>query len=116
MSKSLDQLAKNLASGMSRRKALWSFITSFGAVAALTGRKAYAGTQNQCAAFCDAQAGMFYELCIQTSLECGTGSCAEFSFIGINGSEPIGVDGAATLAINSTTLSYHCVPVTRRFS
>ena len=43
MSKSLDQLARNLASGMSRRKALWQFVSGLGVVAALTGRKAYAG-------------------------------------------------------------------------
>ena len=43
MRKSLDQLARNLASGMSRRKAIWQFVGGLGVVAALTGRKAYAG-------------------------------------------------------------------------
>ena len=44
MSKSLDLLAKNLASGMSRRKALWSFFSSLGVVGIFTGRKAFATT------------------------------------------------------------------------
>ena len=60
MSKSLDQLARNLASGMSRRKALWQFVSGLGVVAALTGRKAYARSPF-CEEFCAAQAEIFYE-------------------------------------------------------
>jgi hypothetical protein len=97
MSKSLDQLAKNLANGMSRRKALWTFITSLGVVTAFTGRKAYAGGLVECAGFCDAQALLFVEACLQASRSCGPGYCADFSII----------------TINAGSLPYSCVPVLR---
>jgi hypothetical protein len=85
MSNSLDQLARNLASGMSRRKALWQFITGLGVVAAFTGRKAYAGTAGLCSGFCEEQAHIFYEQCIRVSGYCGTGRCAEFTPVNFNG-------------------------------
>jgi len=85
MSKSLDQLAKNLASGMSRRKAIWTFVTGLGVVATLTGRKAYAGSAGLCSEFCDRQAEIFYEQCLRVSGFCRSGSCAEFTPVNFNG-------------------------------
>ena len=87
MSKSLDQLAKNLASGMSRRKAIWQFIAGLGVVSAFTGRKAYA--VEGCSAYCDSQASVFYEQCIQASRHCRSGFCADYTLVhfGVNGSE-----------------------------
>ena len=85
MRKSLDELARNLASGMSRRKALWQFITGLGVVAAFTGRKAYAGTPALCGKFCEKQASIFLEQCIRVSGYCGTGRCAEFTPVNFNG-------------------------------
>jgi hypothetical protein len=82
MSKSLDQLARNLASGMSRRKAIWQFITGLGVVAALTGRKAYAeGGNGRCGFFCDEQALIFAEACYEASAFCPKGTCPEFTLI-----------------------------------
>ncbi len=110
MSKSLDQLARNLASGMSRRKALWQFVSGLGVVAALTGRKAYANSPF-CAEFCAVQAEIFYGLCLEASLNCGPGCCAEFTLVGFNSTFPIGV------TLNSTTINsgpFICVPITKR--
>ena len=94
MSKSLDQLARNLAGGMSRRKAIWQFVSGLGVVAALTGRKAYADDLDQherrCRDFCHEQAETFKELCLRASRRCPGGRCAEFTLIhllevGVNG-------------------------------
>jgi hypothetical protein len=96
---------------MSRRKALWQFVSGLGVVAALTGRKAYAKSPF-CAEFCAAQAEIFYGLCLEASLCCGPGCCAEFC---LNGS----------VLINTTLLDtkptgvglnggpFICVPVTK---
>jgi hypothetical protein len=108
MSKSLDQLARNLASGMSRRKALWQFVSGLGVVAALSGRKAYAG-ESCCAEFCAAQAEIFYALCLEASLNCGKGCCAEFSLIAFNGG-PVNI-AAGTKTINFNGGPFICVPV-----
>lgn len=99
MSKSLDILAKNLASGMSRRKAIWQFFGSLGVVAAFTGRKAYAGSPAQCGEFCEAQANIFRDLCIEASTLCRSGSCAEISLIGFNGSRTISVNGGPFICV-----------------
>lgn len=88
MRASLDQLARNLASGVSRRKALWQFVSSLGVVGALTGRKAYAdirGHHHGCERFCEEQADLFQRICMQASEDCSRGYCAEFSLFGING-------------------------------
>ena len=47
MSKKIEELSKNLAGGMSRRRALWRFVTGVGAVGGvglLASKKAKAGT------------------------------------------------------------------------
>jgi hypothetical protein len=106
MRESLDQLAKNLNGGVSRRKALWQFITGLGAAGVLTGRKAAAATPpvNVCVAFCDLQATNFYNVCMAASVICGSlhnsGYCAELTCVGqskpvdttiiINGSDEFG--------------------------
>ena len=82
MSRSLDQLARNLASGMSRRKALWQFVSGLGVVAALTGPKAYAHDHERCRDYCREQAEYLEHLCMEYSEEhCGQGSCADYSII-----------------------------------
>ena len=109
MRKSLDQLAKNLASGMSRRKALWGFVSGLGLVATLTGRKAEAGILGNCAPFCAIQAETFLSMCIEASRSCGSGYCAEFSLIGFNGSYPIGISMNNTY-VSSPSSPFVCVP------
>jgi hypothetical protein len=108
MSKPLDQLARNLASGMSRRKALWQFVSGLGVVAALTGRKAYAKSPF-CAEFCAVQAEIFYGLCLEASLCCGPGCCAEFSLITLNSTTVFAATGTkSTIGINGGP--WICVP------
>jgi hypothetical protein len=105
MSNSLDQLARNLASGMSRRKALWQFVSGLGVVAALTGRKAFADDgKYRCEEFCEAQAEIFKHLCMEASEYCKAGKCAEFTLIGFNGlvsGSPVEINGSP----------WTCVPV-----
>jgi hypothetical protein len=108
MSNSLDQLARNLASGMSRRKALWQFVSGLGVVAALTGRKAFAGNRHQCEEFCEEQAEIFKHLCIEASKYCKSGHCAEWTLIGFNGT--IAISGDSTL-IGINGGPFVCVPV-----
>jgi hypothetical protein len=66
---------------MSRRKALWQFITSLGVVAAFTGgRTAYArDRRHRCEHFCEEQARQFLEACLEYARCCPEGSCPEFT-------------------------------------
>jgi len=66
MSESIDALSKNLAKGMSRRKALWRFVAGLGAVGFLTGRKAKADTGLVCEIWCNTQKTLFLNLCLQS--------------------------------------------------
>jgi hypothetical protein len=66
MNESLDLLSKNLASGMSRRKALWQFVSGIGALGLLTGRKAKADTGLVCEIWCNTQKTLFLNLCLQS--------------------------------------------------
>lgn len=117
MSKSLDQLARNLAGGMSRRKALWQFFTGLGVVGALSGSKsAYAVDHgDSCRDFCDAQAEIFKNLCREASDSCCHGFCAEMSPIRFNGSPALNFNGGAKICFNGTAPggAYTCVPVYR---
>jgi len=119
MRASLDQLARDLASGVSRRKALWQFVGGLGILGALTGRKAnaigFGGRRNDCSGFCREQAEFFQRVCEYASESCSQGSCAELSFtgIGINGTFPIG-DLSAPIGINGFGINgspFICVPL-----
>lgn len=107
MSKSLDTLAKNLASGMSRRKAIWQFITGLGALGALSSRQAYANEPDGvCRDFCREQAEIFKSLCIEASQQCERGTCAELSLL-TGGSLQVNGGG---YSLNGSP--FICVPVT----
>jgi hypothetical protein len=82
MNNSLDQLARNLADGMSRRRAFWQMLTGLGVAAAVTGRHASAGAQanNGCAAFCKQQYHEYLLLCLNASEHCPHDYCAEVPF------------------------------------
>jgi hypothetical protein len=109
MSESMDALSKNLANGMSRRKALWRFVAGLGAVGVLTGRKAKADTGLVCEIWCNTQKTLFLNLCLQSyasnverqvicngattlfynacishSDRCPVGRCAEFETSGLS--------------------------------
>jgi hypothetical protein len=93
---------------MSRRKALWQFVSGLGVVAALTGRKAFAHDhKHHCHEFCEEQAEIFKHLCIEASELCGPGCCAEFTLIGFNGT--IAISDVTTVGINGSP--FVCVPV-----
>jgi hypothetical protein len=78
MSKLIDELSKNLASGMSRRRAFGRCFAGIGmaAGALLTGKKAFANTT--CAAFCAAHGlhGRDFAACVSASAQCPPGHCA----------------------------------------
>jgi len=123
MSKSIDKLSKDLANGVSRRKALWGFVTGLGAVGAIGAfgaKKAKAAsnvnlmceisctTQAQdltkaCRAFygnnvvrevvCNGIASTYSAACLAFSAHCRSGFCAEF--IGFSGSDPSAATSAA---------------------
>jgi hypothetical protein len=136
MQKSIDLLSKNLASGMSRRKAFWQFITGLGAVGALGSlgaKKASAAsnvnllctigcsTQAQeitkvCRAVagnnvvreiaCNAIATEFQNACLQASSRCRSGFCAEF--VGVNGTS--GITTASFNLFESGGGDFTCIP------
>jgi hypothetical protein len=115
MKASLDQLARNLASGVSRRKALWQFVSGLGILGALTGRKAsgvpFREPHPYCLGSCQQQADLLLALCLEASESCSEGYCAELCLSGIginattinpiifNGSEPIGVNGGPFICV-----------------
>ena len=69
MRKEIDLLSKDLASGMSRRKALWNFVSGLGAVGALgalTSKSAKAKTNSiplDCEILCSTQMTQFEKFC-----------------------------------------------------
>jgi len=121
MRKSIDLLSRDLAGGMSRRKALWRFMSGLatvGTAGVLGSRQAKAASvaSLQCQIFCNTQsqallkicrtiagnnvareaacnlvATEFLAACVAASGKCRSGLCAEFA--GINGS--IGIDAAS---------------------
>jgi hypothetical protein len=126
MRASLDQLARNLASGVSRRKALWQFVGGLGILGALTGRKAsasgFGGRRNDCLSFCREQAEFIQRVCEYASESCSQGSCAELSLtgIGINGTGILNFDGAGSQAIGINGFGINgspfiCVPLYGNF-
>ncbi len=108
MSKAIEKLSKNLASGMSRRKALWHFVSGLGAVGAVATlgtkkAKASQAVSLACQIFCNTQAQEigtichningnnvarelicseieteFQADCLAASARCRSGFCAEF--------------------------------------
>ena len=78
MSKHLEELSKNLAGGMSRRRAMWIFLATVGG--SLVGnRSAMAKAGNKiCVDVCRTQglSGRDFGRCVSESLRCPKGSCA----------------------------------------
>jgi len=136
MQKSIDLLTKNLASGMSRRKAFWQFITGLGAVGALGSlgakkAKAASNVNLMCTIMCSTQAqeittvcravsgnnvvreiacsaiaSEFESACITASSRCRSGFCAEF--VGVNGSS--GITAASFSLFESGGGDFTCAP------
>lgn len=80
MMKRVEDLSKNLAGGMSRRKAFWRFFAGTGAALFATARPASAGIGNivSCVEFCLYQRleGKDYDDCVIKSAMCPQGECA----------------------------------------
>jgi hypothetical protein len=135
MRKEIDQLSKNLAEGMSRRKALWRFISSIGAAGAAGAlgtrtARASSGITYECQQLCDTQsqeiltlcrnlegnsiereaycseiASQFYTDCLQATSVCRSGSCAEF--VGFSGRT---ITAAAFTSFVGGDHDFTCVP------
>ena len=78
MSKQIGDLAKNLASGMPRRQALWNLVKGIGAVAfgLMAGKSALAG-DDECVDFCmQFYSGSDFGHCMAASAYCPDGMCA----------------------------------------
>jgi hypothetical protein len=77
LSKQIDELSKNLAGGMSRRRAFGRFAAAIGG-ALFLGRKASAGGNNVCVQFCRYQglSGREFGKCVSASAHCPDGECA----------------------------------------
>jgi len=84
MGKYFEELSKDLASGVSRRQALWRFATGICAAvgALLAGRSASANDErnNVCVEFCRQQgfSGREFGECVSRSAHCPDGYCALF--------------------------------------
>lgn len=97
MSKQFDELTKNLAKGVSRRAAIWRFLTGAGAVAAgavLSQKKAQAGgtpSTAYCFEYCKSCfEGAQFEECLAVSEACDlVDRCAVQQFLepGVSGDE-----------------------------
>jgi hypothetical protein len=77
MSKQINELSKNLAGGMSRRKAFGRFLAGIGG-ALLLGKKASAEGNSICVQFCRYQglSGREFGKCVSASAQCPEGHCA----------------------------------------
>jgi hypothetical protein len=80
MKQAFDELAENLAGGMSRRKALQRFAAGVGAALAalFTGRSAAAQGKSVCREFCSSLglSGPALAACVALSAHCPPGECA----------------------------------------
>jgi hypothetical protein len=83
MMKRVEDLSKNLAGGMSRRKAFWRFLAGTGAALFASTRPASGGIENivSCVEFCLYQRleGKDYDDCVIKSATCPRGECAMMS-------------------------------------
>ena len=81
MSKQIEELSKDLASGVSRRKALWRFFVAIGG-SVFAGKAAFAGNGNSvCVQFCRFQGleGRDFGQCVSASAHCPPRECALMS-------------------------------------
>jgi hypothetical protein len=81
MSEQFEQLSKDLAKGMSRRKAIWRFVVGVGGViggSLLGTRQAEAQGNSVCVRLCREQGltGRAFGECVSHSAQCPAGQCA----------------------------------------
>jgi len=78
MSKHIEELSKDLAGGMSRRKAFWRFFAGIGGIF-LAGKTASAAPPvDICVAYCRMESSNLFEFdeCVIASAFCPRGECA----------------------------------------
>jgi hypothetical protein len=137
VNESLDLLSKNLASGMSRRKALWQFVSGLGALGFLTGRKAKADSGLVCEIWCNTQKTLFLDACLNVlasnlerqiicnaaatvflaacttnSNKCQVGKCAEFESGGLNDTSGVFTKSTMYTSFEAEEGDWVCVSVT----
>ena len=100
MSEKLETLSRDLASGMSRRRAFWQFVTGLGVVGVLTGRQ-QSLAELRVLRFLRRAGQILMNLCLAASQSCKSGTCAEISL----------VRSAPTISINGSGGGpFVCVP------
>jgi hypothetical protein len=108
MKEIVDRLSREMAQGVSRRKALWMFLAGSVGLGALGGKKASASTTAPnllCVESCAQQAEAFLELCITASEKCPRGYCAEFTLLTLNATV-LTLNGSQVIRFEET-----CTPV-----
>jgi hypothetical protein len=77
VSKHIDEFAKDLAGGMSRRRAFGKFLAGIGG-ALFLGKMSWARGNNVCVKFCRAHglSGREFGECVSASAHCPDGECA----------------------------------------
>jgi hypothetical protein len=108
MKEIVDRLSKDMALGMSRRKALWMFLAGSVGLGAFASKKASAAPASSklvCAESCALQAEAFLALCIAASENCPNGYCAEFTLLKLNATV-LGINGSKVYTFDET-----CTPV-----
>jgi hypothetical protein len=106
MKEIVDRLSRDLALGVSRRKALWMFLAGSTTLGAFGSRKASASSlslpqEPPCTDFCLQQAEQFLNLCTSSSANCPNGYCAEFTILAVN-SNKIHVNGTTVYTLDET--------------
>ena len=104
----VDRLSKDMALGLSRRKALWMFLAGSVGLGAFAGKKASASPAPSkliCAESCALQAEAFLQLCIVASENCPKGYCAEFTLLNVNATT-LNINGSQIIKFDET-----CTPV-----
>jgi hypothetical protein len=105
MKEIVDRLSRDMAQGVSRRKALWMFLAGSGVLGVFGVQKASASPLSSkllCTESCVQQAEAFLDLCITASRNGPNGYCAEFTLIKVNSTQ---------LKINSTLLNVNSTAV-----
>jgi hypothetical protein len=110
MKEIVDRLSKDIAQGVSRRKALWMFLAGTGVLGAFARQKASATPIPPtvlCSESCDRQALAFLSLCLAASENCPSGYCAEFTLLRLNATAvPLTINGSHLITFDET-----CTPV-----
>jgi hypothetical protein len=108
MKEIVDRLSREMALGVSRRKALWMFLAGAGVWGVFGGKKASASSLAPsllCVESCALQAEAFLQLCITASEKCPRGYCAEFTLLTLNATV-LTLNGSQVIRFEET-----CTPV-----